>query len=58
MKNTCTFPDCKCEVPICKAEDKCTKGMTRDTCPYNPILGCDCGQHKPRFNSAGYGRIR
>lgn len=20
----------------------CIKGMTKDTCPYNPLLGCDC----------------
>lgn len=21
----------------------CVKGMTVNTCPYNPLLGCDCG---------------
>jgi hypothetical protein len=21
----------------------CKKGLTKDTCPYNPALGCDCG---------------
>lgn len=21
----------------------CVKGMTKETCPYNPKLGCDCG---------------
>lgn len=25
----------------------CMKGMTKDTCPYNPRLGCDCGQNPP-----------
>ena len=24
---------------------KCIKGMTEDTCRYNPRLGCDCGYH-------------
>ncbi len=27
---------------------ECVKGMTHDTCPYNPLLGCDCGYNKPR----------
>lgn len=26
---------------------KCEKGMTKDTCPYNPRLGCDCGLNPP-----------
>lgn len=25
----------------------CQKGMTKDTCPYNPNLGCDCGANLP-----------
>jgi hypothetical protein len=25
----------------------CIKGMTPNTCPYNPLLGCDCGINKP-----------
>lgn len=26
----------------------CQKGMTVETCPFNPILGCDCGANRPR----------
>ena len=33
--------------------DKCIKGMTQDTCPFNPILGCDCGQNKPKGYKLG-----
>lgn len=30
----------------------CQKGMTKDTCPYNPNLGCDCGANPANeFNS-------
>lgn len=29
-------PDQEC-YPLCQ------KGMAKDTCPYNPNLGCDCG---------------
>lgn len=25
-----------------------TKGMTKETCPFNPRLGCDCGANPPR----------
>jgi hypothetical protein len=28
----------------------CQKGMTKDTCPYNPNLGCDCGANPPNGN--------
>ena len=27
---------------------KCVKGLTPATCPYNPLLGCDCGYNRPR----------
>lgn len=27
---------------------KCLKGMTFDTCPFNPRLGCDCGYNKKK----------
>ena len=27
---------------------RCPKGMEYDLCPYNPLLGCDCGVHKPK----------
>lgn len=25
----------------------CKKGLSKWDCPYNPLLGCDCGIHKP-----------
>jgi hypothetical protein len=33
-------------------ENPCIKGMTVDTCPFNPRLGCDCGANKPRVTSS------
>ena len=32
----------------CSPLPECVKGMTHDTCPYNPLLGCDCGYNRPR----------
>lgn len=36
-------PDQEC-YPVCQ------KGMTKDTCPYNPNLGCDCRANPPNGN--------
>lgn len=44
--------NCECAESDCKYSGKpwptvCFKQMTKDTCPYNPILGCDCGLNPP-----------
>ena len=62
---TCNWPDCKCSVPdyawswhnrknYCEGQKTCLKGMAKDTCPYNPRLGCDCGANPPRRVNAEF----
>lgn len=58
MDIQCIWPDCKIVVngiaacehsQDCKPKtNPCIKGMTVDTCRFNPILGCDCGANAPR----------
>lgn len=34
--------------------NQCIKGMSKDTCPFNPRLGCDCGLNPPRVRGVEY----
>jgi hypothetical protein len=33
---------------VTSSTNPCIKGMTVDTCPHNPLLGCDCKANPPR----------
>lgn len=46
-KDDCKYVSMKKELhPVRK--NPCIKGMTVETCPHNPILGCDCKANPPR----------